>query len=110
MPPKKIENSVTRGYDDPAKLAGYERAEHFIESTTREVVVDNPNAVRGHAGLPVQIIEAIRPSVNELIGTLKEHSIAVVGAPEVPVKETDNSEQVAKEKKIAPERRLRKKQ
>lgn len=107
--PKKIEMSSSQGYD-PNKMNEYQNADHFVESTTRELSVDNPNAVRAHAGLPVQIQEAKRPGPDQMIGDLVEHSIPVTGAPEISVKETDHSERVAKEKKIAPERRLRKKQ
>lgn len=100
--------SFAEACGSPDALIDHPDSEHYVEGVTREIEVSNPNAVRARAGLPVVITESVRPGPQEIIGSLKEYSMPVTGAPEVPVKETDTTEALAKEKRIPPpERRLR---
>lgn len=107
MPPRTFQFASGQG-PDPAKIAEADESSHFVEGTRRELTVDNPNAARQRAEVPVTLVEIQKPDPGKMFGEIHEHKIPVTGSPvELQPVDTDTTQQLAKEKRVPQDRRLR---
>ena len=69
----------------------------FIQSTQRELEIDNPNLTRADSGIPFMQTVVERPKPDELVGTIREEEIKVdlekLPKPTPPV-DTDKTEEL----------------
>lgn len=74
-PEHKVFLRRTAGVLEPPIKPEDPNAEHQIDSFAISVAVDNPNLVRVHVGLPVNIESQLPPGPGELFGKTEQHEV-----------------------------------
>lgn len=105
LPKTELIASATAG--DPIEGTG---GQHFVDATSRELEIDNPNLTRLEASIPFTEVEVKRAAPGEVFGKIETREISVDGTgypkPTAPV-DTDVSEHVAAAIGIPEANRLR---